>query len=283
VEASGILYLKGTGKCLVISDDTPQKKTLLYQIDTSGIIDKQIEISGCNKVNDLESITADEQGRIYLLSSLNRNKHGELPTPRTLLLRVLKKENSYVLDRSLSLLNVFSKTIKDFSQTECAKYLKFAIETGTLDIEGSYVQNGSLYLGCKAPLIDGKAVLIKIGSIDSILDGKMIGKDQLTIENTFDLTDPVSGNACGISDLCPFDGGLYILSTGPIPEVKGKESIGNLWKYQSNGNIVHCKSFKNLKPEGIAVLDETGKIIITFDEGSKHPPKLLIMSVHNEK
>lgn len=283
IEASGIHYLKGTGKCLVISDDTPQKKTQLYQIDTSGIIEKVIAIRGCSKINDLESITADELGRIYLLSSLNRNKNGKLPITRKLLLRVVKKEETYILDKSVDLLEALIKSIYDYSETECAKYLHSAIQSGTLDIEGAFVKSGSLYLGCKAPLINKKAVLLKVGLIDSVLNGKAIVKEQLAIEKTFDLTDPVSKNACGISDLCPFDNGLYILSTGPIPEKEGKETVGNLWKYQNDGKLVHCTNFKNSKPEGIAILDETGKIIITFDEGSKQPSKLLITSVSNEK
>lgn len=81
-EPSGICWINELNRYLIVSDDTGTKKLknipLLFSVNTQGKVDDQlVNIKGINRINDLESITRDDKGFIYLLSSQVSGKKGK--------------------------------------------------------------------------------------------------------------------------------------------------------------------------------------------------------------
>jgi multidrug resistance efflux pump len=277
IEASGLLFLSDLGKYLVISDDTPKKAPMLFLMDTAMQVEKRILIKGLDAIDDMESITAGSDGSIYIASSQSLNKSGKLPDARKRLIKVRRSGESLELTGNLSLTDLLEKAARLEPKESWAAYTLGAITRGEFDIEGMAWRSGAVLLGCKHPLLDGKAVILEIKDVDSLFAGKSIAKGGISIRNTLDLRDKETGTACGISDLTFVGDDAYLLSTGKAG--KGRH-IGELWVLKSGAAApLRIRGFDGDKPEGIALHAPSRSFLIAFDKGSKHPSRMLKIGV----
>jgi hypothetical protein len=288
LEASGLLFLEDVGKYLVISDDTPKKAPLLFLMDTAMRIEKQIPIEGMDAIDDMESIAAGGDGAIYIASSQSVNKKGKLSEARKRLIKVKRNGESLALSGKLSLSELLEKAARLEPQAPWAAYSLGAIAKGELDIEGMVWRGGSLLLGCKYPLLDGKAVILEIKHVDSLFAGKSPAKGGIGIWNALDLREKVSGAACGISDFAFVGEDVYLLSSGQDAAGKGGNEakdekpshLGELWVLKSGTTAPQrLRGFEGEKPEGIALHAPSRSLVIAFDNGSKQPSRMMKIGV----
>jgi multidrug resistance efflux pump len=103
IEASGVIYLSDLKEYLVVSDETERKGPVLYLMNSDGHIGKEVRIEGLDKINDMESVTADDRGTIYILSSQSQNKKGELSPWRRLFVRCVRNGEKIRMTNSVFL------------------------------------------------------------------------------------------------------------------------------------------------------------------------------------
>jgi hypothetical protein len=280
VEASGLCYLPDVGLFAVVSDETERKKPDLYLMDTSGAIGSKATVKKVSSINDIEAITADPRGRIYLLSSQSHNRKGNLTAERKLLVRLERKGTDFSADASVSLIDLLSAAAQAAPKEEWAVFVNRAVREKTADIEGVAWFNDTLLLGFKNPRLGNDAIILGIDDPDAMFDRQTLAPDRVRLWRHQTVFDTVTGTYCGISDLCCVDGTIYGLSTGVHSRSGVDENTGLFWCYQpETGAFEVLRNFPGLKPEGIAWNTGNGMFYVTFDNGAKNFSQLMTAKV----
>lgn len=277
IEASGLIYLPDLARFLVISDDTPRKQAQVYLMDTAFRIEKTVPIRGLDGMDDMEAIAEGANGRVWILSSQSRSKGGKLKPDRKLLVKALRKGGALELEGKMSLLDRLDSLSRVRKDLDWAAWLQEGLAAGTVDIEGLAVKDGDLYFGFKAPLRNGKAVILRVAGADAFLaGGPGPGADAVFLWKSLDLKDTRTGIACGVADLIFMGGDAWILSTGDAKgkATEGEGHAGALWRLRGDEELpVELKDFGGAKPEGLARHDTN--LYIAFDNGSKSPSQVM--------
>lgn len=271
-EPSGVLALGG--RYLVVSDDTGHEddhegEPWLFAMSASGEVSPDpVALAGVREINDLEAITAANDGSIYLLSSQSFSKKGKRKPARTALLRAKADGSGLRVDGEAHL--------AEWLDGDAAKASALGLPDGTraLDLEGLAWHDGALFVGVKAPLdADGNALVWKIGAPAALFEGGP-AKADVALWGRVKVDVEVSGKAVpgGISDLLFFpDGTLAIASTPSTAE----GAAGALWRVDKpQGGTLSPKlvqRFPSLKPEGLSPSLTAGKLMIVFDTGAEAP------------
>ena len=271
LEASGLLYLPDLKRFLVISDDTPKKKALVYLMDTAFQIEKTLPVRGLDQMDDMEAVAEGADGSIYLLSSQSHTRKGQLPDSRTLLVKARRTGDHLERQSQVSLLNVLDQASRAHADKDWAAFVRAGLAAKTTDIEGMAVQGQDLYLGFKAPLLDGKAVILRLSGIDSLMAGKPPAA--LSLWKSLDLKDARTLTPSGIADMLFLDGDAYLLSTGDREDARHAGSLFVL--RQDAAQAVELKDFAGAKPEGLAYVAAEKQFYIAFDNGSDRPSQVL--------
>lgn len=277
LEASGLLYAEDLGRFLVI-DDEAKKNPGLAVVDSNGRLEGNLVIEGLDAINDMEAISVDAQGAIYVLASQSLNKKGKMPKPRTLLAKISRQGRTLKLLGKAYLRDALDSAAKAYPAENWAVFLRQGLSEGSLDIEGMAAQGEALLLGFKAPLLKGEAVILKLQGIAGLLAGKPLQAGDISLYKTIDLKHNATGTACGIADLLLAGGKFYVLSTGTTVAAGGADGkhVGELRIYsESNGALLHQRDFEGRKAEGVAVVGAQGAVYIAIDNGNGKASQLL--------
>ena len=276
IEASGTVYLKDLKKYLVVSDDTDHGEPVLYLMDHEGTVVEAVNIMGLEKIDDMEAVTMDHSGSIYVACSQSHNRKGMPPDERKLLVRVQRDRVMFRLDKKVFLYDLLRDALQNNNQADWAQFMRTGSDELTINIEGIFHHKGCLYLGLKKPLKDHQAVILRINHIDRVFEKNALGEKSIELWKALDLRDKDSGVPAGISDLYLHKDRLFILSFVKIKKDDQKRKSGNLWVYDLTDNklswIMHLN---HLKPEGITFNPDTKQFLITCDHGKKEPSKIL--------
>jgi hypothetical protein len=276
IEPSGALYLKDLKKYLIISDTTLNHRPVLYLMDEQGAVEDWIPIRGLKEIDDMEAVTEDAEGNIYIVCSQSHDWNGKITAARKLLLRLRRDKVFLQLDKKVNLYDLLLDAAGRNRNSRWAQFIVGGENDGEINIEGMFHRDGSLYLGFKRPLKDSKAVVLEISDVDTVFDKGRLDANSVRIWKEFALIDSDYDAATGISDLYPHEKNLYILSYANINKTDSRQKLGNLWAYDfSNDRLSHIRRFEGLKPEGIAFNVDTNGFIITFDHGRRHQSKIM--------
>ena len=278
IEASAILYLEDIDRYMVLSDDTPGNAPLVMLMDSHGSITRETPIAGLDRIDDMESVAEGEKGVLYISSSLGTGKKGRIKAARKHLISVQRQENSFSLVGMIDIYSLLMTHAQTAAGVPWADFVLGGITENTLDMEGLMYKEGALFLGFKAPFMNGKSVILKIDEIDQVIKTETLKPGQVSIWRTVRLQRGEDQLQEGISDLLYFDGALYLTGT-PLMKKEGSRS-GTLWKLdESTGTPICHTHFKDLQPEGIAVGKEMNTLMVCFDQGSKTKSKICIVKV----
>jgi len=278
IEASGVIYLEDLKQYLIVSDDTPGNRPLLYLMDGDGVITNELVIRGIKEIRDMEAIAQDEEGRIYIASSQSHDKQGDLPGSRRQLIRVKRDRVLLSVDRQVLLYDLLYDLYLRNPGGVMSEIAPAGPEGISIDVEGVCYRDGSLFLGLKSPLNGDRAAILRISDADGLFDGNQLDEEDIAVWALLDLRDPVSGTPAGISDLNyqHESGKWYILSYAETKIDGEKARIGNLWMFdEGKKDTVLLMPLNRHKPEGIAHNPDRGTFIITFDQGRKHPSEFM--------
>jgi hypothetical protein len=277
LEASGLLYLPDLRRLLVASDETPGKRAEAFLLDSALRVEKTVPIAGLERMDDMEAVAAGWGNSIYFLSSQSRTRKGKLPAERKLLAKAGRSGGALVLEGKLALADSLEALAKRSPDAPWSPWLLAALAEGTLDIEGLAWKDGDLYLGVKAPLRAGKALILRLAGADSLLGGKSAaGKSPapaaVSIWKEFALHDARTGTACGISELLMRGREIFLLSTGK-PAAGGH--AGSLWILKDGAEApALIRDFGGERPEGLAFDAGGDSLYVAFDNGDRGPSKI---------
>ena len=261
IEASGAVFVEETGKFIVISDETQKKQPTIFEVSSDGSV-KSIKVEKLNKINDLESI-AKENGNNYLvLSSMSYSKKGKLKPERRILASLTFENGRAEFSKSVD----FYEILNDFaakSNGTAAEFLKKGIAEKSMDVEGMFVLENSLFIAFKNPLFEENGVIFEILDYGKIFSEKKISENQIQVLFIADL--PKNQR---ISD-------IYMLSKNEFffTASCSSEKCGGIYKFE-DGKSTLIREFPSLKPEGIAV-NGSGEFFIFFDLGQKENSKFM--------
>ena len=283
LEASGLLWLEDIGKLLIISDDTPKKEPLLFLADTTFHSVTSSAIAGLDKMDDMEAVAPAPGGSLYVLSSQSRNKKGKLADPRKLLVKTRRQGETFALEGKVLLLDVMAKAAAAAPDADWAVFLSRGIAAGTVDIEGLAARGDTLFFGFKAPLLDGKAAILRLTDGDALFRGAVPEKGRLSLWKALDLrsgSGPGKGTPCGIAEIIFAEGDAYILSTGTSgaddPNQGKGPHVGELWRLPAGAaEAQRVRDFGGAKPEGLAWHGASRSLFVAFDNGSNEPSRIL--------
>jgi hypothetical protein len=136
----------------------------------------------------------------------------------------------------------------------------------------------SLLIGLKAPVDgSGRALIWKLERPAVFLSGGSLEQAGLNLWRRVHLEVEADGNVVpgGIAELLVLpDGSLVIASTASIGDPSSQD--GSLWWAPAvSGDAPleprRIEAFPGLKPEGLALSPTPGRLIVTFDRGSRTP------------
>ena len=268
IEASAVLWNADAQHYLLINDEEKKDKAGVYIMTEEGEIVDKVSIKGIGKkgIDDLESISFDD-GNFYILSSLSYNKKGNLKSKRRKFVRFKYSGTKATEQKKVDLYEVLDE-IKDAKTTgtQLADFLETAIDSESMDVESHFVKDNNLYLGFKSPLLNGKALIIKISDVNSLFSGEI---PQAHIWQTIGFSDPETGAQMHLSDMTLVDGQLFLLS---VIDSGMKKSV--LWHYHAMENELQpLHQFLGLKAEGLSYQEEKSRFMIVFDEGGDSKSK----------
>jgi hypothetical protein len=249
-------------------------------MDSAGVIEKQVSIGGLDRINDMESITQDEWGVIYILTSQSKNKKGLLPESRKLFVRIRRAGETLTLDGRISLADRLIEAARRSPRETWAAFLTQAGEQGSLEIEGMYCDGGKICFGFKNPLVHDSIVVMALNNVDSVFKNDTIREQDLSICEKILLK--ASGNdvAFRITDMCHQAGNIYLVSTATLKLNGGKQHQGLFAVYNPlNRRLTALKHFYDSRPEGITYDDGNGSFCITFDNGARRPSQIMMVKV----
>jgi hypothetical protein len=224
----------------------------------------------------MEALAHGDGTVIYILTSQSYNKKGLLPASRRLFIRVARETDRFTLTGKIALVDLLQKAALQDPVAEWSQFISAAIADSSMDIEGLAYRQGSVLLGFKNPQIEGRAAILAIAGIDAVFDKQELSAVGVRLWRALDLRDGPTGVPCGITDLVFFGERLYGLAVASI----GPKDIGTLWLCQSDeAQPQILRRFEGVKPEGIAVDSSRRAMLITFDNGSKHPSRFLTLKV----
>jgi hypothetical protein len=211
---------------------------MLYLMNSKGEIENEVQINGLKDASDMEGITIDEKGYIYIVCSQSPSKKGKLPDKRKLLMRIRRDRESFTLDSEVKLLDLLTNAAQSDTGALWTKLIKIDTARRTPDIEGIACRGDSIFLGFKEPLLDGKSAVLKIQGIDKMFSKKVLNSSAVKLWNQLDLKDKKTGNQFRISDMQFIGDDLYVLSccTNNNNPVEGR-----LWVLRSGQQLDFVK------------------------------------------
>jgi len=272
-EPSGIVWVPALDRYVVVSDDTGQKKQddhapWLFTMTEAGAVDAQpLVVNGVAELNDIESISLDDKGALWLLASQSESAKGKRPESRRHLVHVvIGKSGEIKADKVLDFV-----TLLDAAPAPVRAALG-VVDTRALDIEGMAWHDGALYFGLKAPVDgDGKAQIWRAGAPDKLLAGDLANA-QLAPWSKIKLAVEADGRSvpAGIADLIFWDKDTLVISA-TASGVDARTQAGAVYAAKvAAGELVpvHLRTFADLKPEGLA-RGPKGNLTVVFDRGAE--------------
>ena len=275
LEFSGVAWSNALGRYLVVSDDVNdgEKKhpPHVFALSPAGELDPSpVVIRGLDELNDPESICEGPDGTFFVTTSHSHNTKGKSPASRRMLLHLaLRGHELDVLGRvDLTEARTANGRVPWAPEDTDIEHAR-----GLVDLEGLSFRDGVLYLGLKAPLVDGAAQVLRLNEPVKTLAAGKIPVDGVTPFTKLRLCPGPTNEGCeGIADLVVrADGSLLVL--GNLPKgASGSETGGALWKVAGKDAapvLVH--RFGGLKPEGISLVDGKSELVIVFDRDKRQP------------
>lgn len=160
-------------------------------------------------------------------------------------------------------------------QPDLSRFVDRRLENNGLTIEGVAIRSGRIYVGFRAPHLDGGHAAVLSTPLSNLFDG---GTDKTEIHHLR------LGNGQGVRGLTRFNDGFLVLA-GPTDDSPGSYSI-----YWWSGEGMHVRFLKDLsdvvgkdsdrRPEAIVALDDSPsglRVLILFDgkdEGMSTPVEM---------
>lgn len=257
-EISGMVYIPGLSQFVVLSDDYPKQHPLLLLMSEQGRIqDRTLEIEGLDKMEDIESVSYQNDS-LYLMSSLSPTKEGNTKPRRQMFVRAERRGMEFQLKQEM---NLQEALVRVFAQSQDKELAELAKNPTDLEVEGHAIRDKDLYLAMKNPLGPNREILIlKIKDFQQMLNTKSLVPESLTIARRLPLSMPDKGIEVAVTDMIFVDDQLYLASN-----YRGKDGSA-IWRIdESTGAVSLVQEYQQKHLETLAVLPSRCEILGIFE------------------
>ena len=279
LEMSGLAWSASLDRYLVVIDDSVDEDEgtrhgpFVLALGRDGKVDSEpVPVVGVDAIDDAESIVAGPDDTFFLLTSHSPNRRGKIHKSRCQLLALKLDKRKLVVTGAINLLHGHHDLVEELVA------LGLPAST-TVDLEGLGYHDGTLYIGCKAPLLaNGSALILRIDRLAEAFARGRLRKRSLSAwgEVKLSVPSPDGGPVSeGIADLFfAGDGALYLCANSP-KAAAGKDGGGTLWRVadqqggQMKAQMVH--RFSKLKPEGVTAAPDGKSLTLVFDRDRLDP------------
>ncbi|HEY5946139.1 MAG TPA: HlyD family efflux transporter periplasmic adaptor subunit [Kofleriaceae bacterium] len=269
-EASGLTWVPSLDRYVVVSDETDDRHTpWLFTMSRRGVLDPEpMLIADVDAFDDIESIAAGDNASLWVLASQSMSEKGNRPHARTLLAHLVPDGSAYKADRKVFLLELLQASPKIAAALGAG-------DLASIDIEGLAYRQGALYLGIKTPVnAEGRAMIWRVASPDKLLAGDLEHAG-LSVFTSFAIPVEVDGHprAGGVADLAFVSDSLLIVAA-TASGIDAKHQSGAVYavRVSPQGAVASkLQTFRELRPEGVAIAPEGNRITVVFDRGRDAP------------
>jgi hypothetical protein len=222
--------------------------------------------------DDIEGL-AERDGALYMIGSHSLNADGELRPKRHVLMRMRATADTSTEPPAVyaGLMKALTDRKKEKDPDRATTLGLTVVERGNqrvvedLNIEGLAFVPGTndLLLGLRAPLINGKAVVLRLSNVDGLFDPSQDLEPMITLYACLDL------DGQGISAL-EYDATrkVFVVAATPPRDVPRDRLTTSVWEWQDNSEqpgVVETHRFVGHRLEGIAKLPQN-RWMLAFDE-----------------
>jgi hypothetical protein len=252
----------------------------VHILDSYGRWEKTIPLEGLESLDDLEAVTRDDAGRVYFITSHSRTRKGKIRDSRRLLVRARvegRERHRLVVEAAVPwvdrVLQTAGKRNKSAEKaTPLPSWMAFlaaAEKSGEIDIEAMTCKGDTLLIGFKAPLREGKAVVLSISGLNELMGEKAPLASSIGLWAEWALPEAGGGFPQGFSDMQMQGNDLFMLT-------RSRGEGGELWQWTPGASQPErIRVFSDAAPEGLAF--SKGKLILAFDRGSEKPSRFLAL------
>lgn len=257
-EISGMVYVPELKQFVLISDDYPEDHPFLLLMNEAGVIQEHsLPISGLQKMEDIESISLQEDS-LFLLSSLTNTKKGKVRKERQMFVELRRQGMEFHFSAQVDLREALLKAASE-SSDELLREL--FLDPSEFEVEGHFLREGNLYLALKNPLGPAREIFIlKVQNFRSIFStGRILAKD-LSLDRRISLSLSDKDIEVAVTDMLSVGGSIYLSSN-----YRGKDGSA-IWKLdESTGAVSLLQEFKRKHLEALALLPSRCQIIGVFE------------------
>jgi hypothetical protein len=246
------------------------------------------------RITDLEDISVAPTGDVYLITSHSLNKKGKEMPERRQLLRVRfdrgSTKPSSAASSSVPVIPRLPKELQEAATRRPGARDGQGHYTPGLNIEGlAWAPENDLLIGLRSPLIESKAVVLRMKKVDATFDrpDDPVARSPITIEATLDL------QGMGIRGMCydEKEKGYWIIAgIAPDPD-KADNLLPNdwaLWFWDSNHQLRRRLNKNDLpqdmrlsNPEAVCVIpanDADYSLLLISDDDKGTPSSYVLVS-----
>ncbi len=279
-EPSGAVWIPALSRYMVASDDTGLADTTehhpwLFAVTRDGRVDPDpVPIRGVKQVNDLESLAVGRGGVLYALSSQSHSKRGKRSKARRQFLAMSADGRGWQVNAKVLLSDLLD------AMPPSKREALGIQDTAALEIEGMTAEGDGLLLGLKSPLdSQGRALIWRIAHPERLFEDGNLDRADLTLHARLRLTADADGQPvpAGISELLRLPDGTLLVAGTPSSGDPKIETGALWWVGPPEGApggeaMAHfVKSWPGLRPEGLALAPEPGRVAVFFDTGGQAP------------
>ncbi len=251
--------------CVLASDELNELQVFTYNenLKKMTINKNSISLGSFSAENDIEGM-ANDGTYFYAVGSHGvAKKSGAYQPSRYHIFRLLLNERGELLELKMSSLSSMLK-----KENKLSGYFQKSLQKNGLNIEGLAFHKGQLFLGFRAPLINGKAPLLRL-SFDELFENFEVNS-----LNLFSL-----GVNTGFRSLEFHEGDLYFLSGRSVKnkrtkKIKVKASIGKI--NYSSFEIEWQKELENPKLKAEALSFVNGhEALVMYDSQLDGKPEII--------
>jgi multidrug resistance efflux pump len=276
-EPSGLVWVPRLARYVIVSDDTGQKDgddhaPWLFTMNAFGKVDPEpLRVSGIKAFNDLESIAQGPNGTLYVLASQTFSKKGKRKPARQAFVKLVPEGRGY---RAVAVVRLAQLLDAAAPQVRSALGIQ---DTQSLNIEGMTRYKSGLLLALKAPLDErGRAIVWEMPDPARLFAMERLQSADLKLWAKAELSVQADGKNVpgGIADILVLPNGTIALAA-TASGIRPKQQTGSLWHapLPTNGLLQakRIQAFPGLKPEGLALSPNAGRLAVAFDANREIP------------
>jgi len=257
-EISGAAYVSALNQFIVVSDDYPKDRPLLLLMSENGRIqDRILKIHGLEKMEDIESVSYQDNS-LYLLSSLAPTKKGKSNSRRQIFARAERQGLEFQLKQEM---NLQEALVKVFANSTDPVLKNLALHPEDIEIEGHALRAKDLYLAMKNPVGPRQEILIlKIKDFSNMLNAQSLQPENFSIARRLPLRLPDKDIEVAVTDMIFIGDQIYLASN-----FRGKDGSA-IWRIEeSTGAVNLVQEYRQKHLETLAVRPSQCELLGVFE------------------